>query len=207
MIPLASPIFNLQEAVQWRKEHAGAQRTVVFTNGVFDLLHAGHVSYLEWARAQGDALIVGVNEDEVGAAAEGETRGRSFSFAENVRACWQGCRSVDAVIGFAEMTPETLLDKLRPDIHVKSAQYRIEDLPERIVIESYGGRIVPCPAQRGEKEQHRHRRADRGARARVVRIAFTVNGPGEYAGWLRPLLTALYRRGIQTWMPACFCAG
>ncbi|MGH7683623.1 MAG: D-glycero-beta-D-manno-heptose 1-phosphate adenylyltransferase, partial [Vulcanimicrobiaceae bacterium] len=61
-----------------------------------------------------------------------------------------GLRSVDAVVGFAELTPETLLDRLRPDIHVKSAQYRIEDLPERTVVESFGGKILLAPHYSGK---------------------------------------------------------
>jgi rfaE bifunctional protein nucleotidyltransferase chain/domain len=130
-------------ALKWRDELRQLGRRVVFTNGVFDLLHAGHVAYLEWARAQGDALIVGLNRDESVRALKGAQR-PLVPFADRA-AVIAGLRAVDAVVGFAERTPEVLLDRLRPDIHVKSAQYRLEDLPERTVVASYGGEIRLAP--------------------------------------------------------------
>jgi len=143
-----APLFSLEEAVAWRDAHRAAGRGVVFTNGVFDLLHAGHVAYLRWARAQGDALIVGLNDDDSVRRLKGETR-PFVPFADRARVI-AALRSVDAVVGFPQSTPETLLDRLRPDVHVKSAQYRIEDLPERIVVESAGGRILFAPHQEGQ---------------------------------------------------------
>jgi rfaE bifunctional protein nucleotidyltransferase chain/domain len=116
---------------------------VAFTNGVFDLLHAGHVAYLAWARAQGDALLVGLNEDASVRALKGPERPLS-PFADRAEVL-AGLRSVDAVVGFGERTPEVLLDRLRPDVHVKSAQYRLEDLPERAVVFGYGGEIRLAP--------------------------------------------------------------
>lgn len=136
-------VLSLDAAVAWRERERGAGHTVVFTNGVFDLLHAGHVAYLEWARSQGDALIVGVNADDSVRRLKGPLR--PFAPFEDRARVIAGLRSVDAVVGFAELTPETLLDRLRPDIHVKSAQYRIEDLPERTVIERFGGKILLAP--------------------------------------------------------------
>jgi rfaE bifunctional protein nucleotidyltransferase chain/domain len=136
-------ILSLDAAIAWRERERGAGHTVVFTNGVFDLLHAGHVEYLEWARSQGDALIVGVNMDDSVRRLKGPLR-PFVPFDDRARVI-AGLRSVDAVVGFAELTPETLLDRLRPDVHVKSAQYRIEDLPERIVVESFGGKILLAP--------------------------------------------------------------
>ncbi len=136
-------ILETNAACEWREELRARKLRVVFTNGVFDLLHAGHVAYLEWARAQGDALIVGLNRDESVRALKG-TRRPLVPFADRA-AVLAGLRAVDAVVGFSERTPEALLDRLRPDVHVKSAQYRVEDLPEREVVASYGGEIRLAP--------------------------------------------------------------
>ena len=103
------------------------------------MLHAGHVEYLAWARAQGDALIVGLNGDASVRALKGE-RGRSFR-SRIAPSCCCALRSVDAVVGFGERTPEALLDRIRPDVHVKSAQYREEELPERAVVVAHGGEV------------------------------------------------------------------
>lgn len=136
-------LLRVDEAVAWREALRAQSRTVVFTNGCFDLVHAGHVQYLAWAREQGDALIVGLNED----ASVRRLKGRSrpiVGFAQ--RACvLLALRSVDVVVGFNESTPEMLLDRIRPDVHVKSDQYREDDLPERSVVLEHGGRIAMAP--------------------------------------------------------------
>jgi rfaE bifunctional protein nucleotidyltransferase chain/domain len=143
-----APVFDADGAVAWREEQRAAGHTVVTTNGVFDLLHAGHVAYLAWARAQGDALLLLLNEDEsVRLLGKGPDR-PLVGFADRVHVV-AALRSVDAVVGFRQRTPETLLDRLRPDVHVKSAQYRLEELPERHVVERHGGRIVLAPHQPG----------------------------------------------------------
>jgi rfaE bifunctional protein nucleotidyltransferase chain/domain len=141
-------ILSLDDALAWRERERAAGRRVVFTNGVFDLFHAGHAAYLEWARSQGDALMVGINDDDSVRRIKG--RLRPFVSFEDRASVVAALRSVDAVVGFPESTPESLLDKLRPDVHVKSAQYRIEDLPERIVVERYGGMIVLAPHVEGK---------------------------------------------------------
>jgi rfaE bifunctional protein nucleotidyltransferase chain/domain len=140
---LPGRILDLEAAVAWREAQRAAGRRVVFTNGCFDLLHAGHVSYLQWAREQGDALIVGLNSDESVRALKGPQR-PIVTFADRA-AVLAGLRSVDVVVGFWQRTPEVLLDSMRPDVHVKSAQYRIEELPERLVVERAGGTIVLAP--------------------------------------------------------------
>jgi rfaE bifunctional protein nucleotidyltransferase chain/domain len=104
-------------------------KTVVFTNGCFDVLHAGHVEYLQWARAQGDALILGLNDDDSVRALKGPKR--PLIPFEQRRAVLAALRAVDVVVGFRESTP--------------IAQYRLEELPERIVVEAGGGRIVLAP--------------------------------------------------------------
>jgi rfaE bifunctional protein nucleotidyltransferase chain/domain len=144
----SAPVLDEDAAVAWREAQGTAGRTVVSTNGVFDLLHAGHVAYLAWARVQGDALVVLINLDEsVRLLGKGPDR-PLVPFAERARVV-AALRSVDAVVGFRQRTPETLLERIRPDVHVKSAQYRIEELPERYVVEQHGGRIELAPHQPG----------------------------------------------------------
>jgi rfaE bifunctional protein nucleotidyltransferase chain/domain len=144
----AGAILEPDQATAWRAEQAATGRIVVFTNGCFDLLHAGHVHYLAWARAQGDALIVGLNSDASVRSLKGAER--PFSRFDDRAAVLAALRSVDVVVGFGERTPEVLLDRIAPDIHVKSAQYRIDELPERYVVESHGGRIVLAPHEAGK---------------------------------------------------------
>jgi rfaE bifunctional protein nucleotidyltransferase chain/domain len=140
-------LLDREAARAWREQLRAEGKRVVFTNGVFDVLHAGHVEYLAWARAQGDALLVGLNEDASVRALKGERR-PIVPFEDRARLL-RALRSVDAVVGFSERTPEVLLDLVRPDIHVKSAQYRLDDLPERAVVLSYGGEIRLAPHAAG----------------------------------------------------------
>ncbi len=138
---------NGAQAAQWREQLRDRGQRVVFTNGVFDVLHAGHVSYLAWAREQGDALIVGLNTDDSVRRIKGPSR-PIVPFAD--RACvLNALRSVDAVVGFSERTPETVLDAIKPDVHVKSAQYHEEELPEREVVLRNGGVIRLAPHRSG----------------------------------------------------------
>jgi len=138
-----APILELEAAVAWRERLRAEGKRVVFTNGVFDIMHAGHVAYLAWAREQGDALLLGVNADESVRALKGPER-PLVPFADRA-AVLAALRSVDAVVGFPQRTPEQILDRLKPDVHVKSAQYRLEDLPERAVVGQHGGEIRLAP--------------------------------------------------------------
>jgi rfaE bifunctional protein nucleotidyltransferase chain/domain len=138
-----APLVEVEEAVRWRERRRSSGARVVFTNGCFDIIHAGHVRYLAWAREQGDALIVGLNSDDSVRRIKGPER--PFMPFEDRARVLAALRSVDLVVGFDETTPEVLIDRIRPDVHVKSEQYRIEDLPERVVVERHGGRIVLAP--------------------------------------------------------------
>ena len=140
-------VLTRDAAKKWREDHIWGT-SVVFTNGCFDIVHGGHVEYLAWARAQGDALIVGLNDDDSVRRLKGPAR-PFVPFAERARVL-AALRSVDVVVGFAEQTPEALIEALHPDIHVKSAQYRLEDLPERLVVERGGGRVVLAPHVAGK---------------------------------------------------------
>ena len=140
-------VLEMHDAIAYRHMLGARDRRVVFTNGCFDILHVGHAEYLAWARAQGDALIVGLNGD----ASVRELKGapRPFvAFEERARLLC-ALRSVDVVIGFSERTPEALLERLRPDIHVKGAQYRVEDLPEARIVTAYGGEVRLAPHREG----------------------------------------------------------
>jgi D-beta-D-heptose 7-phosphate kinase/D-beta-D-heptose 1-phosphate adenosyltransferase len=117
---------------------------VVFTNGVFDLLHVGHVRYLEFARSLGGMLVVGVNSDaSVRQLAKGPERPivPQADRAEVVAAL--GC--VDFVCIFDEMRPDATILAIKPDVHVKSAQYRPDELPEAAAVREVGGRVVIAP--------------------------------------------------------------
>lgn len=143
MPDLFGRMLDVDEAVAWREALRARGCSVAFTNGCFDVLHAGHVAHLAWARAQGDALIVGLNSDASVRALKGEKR-PIVPFDQRAEVLL-ALRSVDAVVGFGERTPEVLLDRIRPDVHCKSDQYRVEELPERSVVLRHGGRIALAP--------------------------------------------------------------
>ena len=140
---LFGALLDAEAASAWREQQRAHGRRVVFTNGGFDVLHAGHVEYLAWARSQGDALIVGLNSDASVREIKGERR-PILPFLDRANLL-RALRSVDAVVEFGERTPEALLERIRPDVHVKSAQYREEDLPERAVVLAHGGEVRLAP--------------------------------------------------------------
>jgi D-beta-D-heptose 7-phosphate kinase / D-beta-D-heptose 1-phosphate adenosyltransferase len=117
--------------------------TVVATGGCFDLLHAGHVTMLETARALGDCLIVLVNSDESVRRLKGP--GRPLVPEEDRVAVLQGLSAVDAVVVFEEDTPELALARVRPHVFAKGADYSLDELPEAALVESWGGQAVLLP--------------------------------------------------------------
>ena len=112
---------------------------VVFANGCFDLLHVGHVRYLEAAKGLGDLLVVGINSDEQVRQLKGE--GRPFIPERERAEVIASLRAVDYVTVFHEPTVTELLLALRPDIHAKGTDYTEESVPERDVVRSFGGRV------------------------------------------------------------------
>ena len=122
-------------------------KTVVFTNGVFDILHAGHVDYLEKARALGDYLIVALNTDETVRRLKGDTR--PVNTLEDRIKVLSALRCVDCAIPFAEQTPEAIIAKIKPDIHVKGGDYTEDSLPEAKIVKSYGGKVIIMPTLGG----------------------------------------------------------
>jgi rfaE bifunctional protein nucleotidyltransferase chain/domain len=113
---------------------------IVLANGCFDILHVGHIRYLEGAKALGDLLVVGVNSDEQVRAQKGE--GRPFLPERERAEIIAAVRAVDFVTIFPEPTVEQLLLSVRPDIHAKGTDYTEETVPERHVVRSYGGRVA-----------------------------------------------------------------
>lgn len=114
-------------------------KSVVFTNGCFDILHVGHLRYMNEAKRQGDILIVGVNSDASVRRLKGETRPIN---CENDRAeMLSGLDAVDFTIIFNEDTPMELIEELKPSIHVKGGDYKKDDLPETEVVERNGGEV------------------------------------------------------------------
>ncbi|MCR5757032.1 MAG: D-glycero-beta-D-manno-heptose 1-phosphate adenylyltransferase [Selenomonas sp.] len=117
----------------------GGQK-IVFTNGCFDILHAGHVTYLEAARAQGDVLVLGLNTDESVRRLKGPERPINN---EQDRAKVVGAlQAVDYVVLFGEQTAEAVIAEVKPDVYVKGGDYTLETLPEAKIVQSYGGRVA-----------------------------------------------------------------
>ena len=127
----------LAAAVASERAHG---RSVALANGVFDLLHVGHVRYLEGAAQEADVLVVGINDDTSVRALKGEGRPilDDVSRAELVAAL----RCVDYVVVFPELTVGPLLELLKPDVHCKGTDYTVESVPERAIVQAYGGRTA-----------------------------------------------------------------
>lgn len=116
------------------------KKKIVFTNGCFDLLHLGHVRSLRKAKSLGDVLIVGINSDRSVRKLKGVKRPL---FSEKERAeVLSSLECIDFITVFKEATPGRVISLLKPDIHVKSSDYRAEELPEKKIVESYGGKVV-----------------------------------------------------------------
>jgi rfaE bifunctional protein nucleotidyltransferase chain/domain len=117
-----------EDVTLWVKTQREAGKRIVTTNGCFDLVHVGHARYLQWSKAQGDVLLVCVNSDASVKALKGDTRPIVPEQDRMELLAALGC--VDAVVLFREATPVSLLEAIRPDVHVKGGQYTVETLPE-----------------------------------------------------------------------------
>lgn len=137
-----SKLMSLDELVAWREAQRARKRTVVWTNGVFDVLHVGHLQSLRGAKAFGDALIVGVNGDASVKALKGPER-PIYPCPERVELL-AALELVDAITVFDDATPERVLAAVRPDVHAKGADYAPphgKPVPEAAVVQAYGGRV------------------------------------------------------------------
>src|SRR6266550_2754132 len=136
-------ILSLDELLGVRKGLRAAGKTLVFTNGVFDLLHVGHVRYLAAARALGDVLLVAVNSDRTVRELKGE--GRPV-INENERAeILAALRQVDYVTVFDDVSPRRLIARLLPDVLVKGGDYGLDEIHGRQEVEAAGGCVVSLP--------------------------------------------------------------
>ena len=140
-------VFALDQAAAFVAQLRAARKTVVFTNGVFDLLHPGHVRYLAEARRLGDALIVGVNSDRSVRAIKGP--GRPITPEAERAEILAALASVDGVVVFDEDTPHAVIGRLQPDVLVKGADWGADRIVGRDIVEARGGRVVRIPLAPG----------------------------------------------------------
>jgi rfaE bifunctional protein nucleotidyltransferase chain/domain len=135
-----SKIVARDELVQRISADRAAGRTIAFANGCFDLLHVGHVRYLESAAREADVLVVAINDDASVRKLKGE--GRPILSAHYRAELVAALRCVDYVVIFPEPTVGSLLTTLQPDVHCKGTDYTVESVPERDIVRGYGGRIA-----------------------------------------------------------------
>lgn len=143
-------LMNESQLIEWCKKQRRMGKRIVATNGCFDILHLGHVTYLEAAKAQGDLLVVGINSDESVRTIKGENRpiNNELDRAYVVAAL----ESVDAVYIFREPDALRFLSIVRPEIYVKGGDYNIDTInqPERRFVEQYGGKVVVVGGVQGK---------------------------------------------------------
>jgi D-glycero-beta-D-manno-heptose 1-phosphate adenylyltransferase len=141
------PVLSIAEAETLVRDLRRQGKSIVFTNGVYDLLHPGHVRYLNAARSFGDALVVGVNSDRSVRANKGPTRpvNPEAERAEVIAAL----AAVDAAVVFDEDTPHVIISRLQPDILVKGADWPADQIVGRDIVEARGGRVVRAEIEEG----------------------------------------------------------
>jgi rfaE bifunctional protein nucleotidyltransferase chain/domain len=141
------PLFTLSEAAAYAADLRARGSRVVFTNGVFDLLHPGHVRYLRAARDEGDVLIVGLNSDRSVRANKGPSR-PIIPEAERAELLL-ALSVVDAVVVFDEETPAIVIGEIQPDVLVKGADWAADQIVGRDTVEARGGKVVRVPVEAG----------------------------------------------------------
>ena len=136
-------ILSMDQMLAERERLRAAGKRLVFTNGVFDLLHVGHVRYLRQARALGDALVVAINSDRSVKELKGPERP---VFEEGERAeILAALRDVDYVVVFDDISPRTTIKNLLPDVLVKGGDYQLDEIHGREEVEAAGGRVISLP--------------------------------------------------------------
>ena len=145
-------VLSIEQLTDEIRREREAGRTVALANGCFDMLHVGHVRYLQGAAAEADRLVVAVNDDDSVAALKGP--GRPILAAADRAELVAALRGVDYVVTFGERTVERLLRLLKPDVHCKGTDYTVDSVPERSVVLEYGGRtaIVGDPKNHATRE-------------------------------------------------------
>lgn len=140
---MKAKILSTEQMLEERERLRAGGARLVFTNGVFDLLHVGHVRYLAEARALGDALVVAINSDRSVRELKGPDR-PVFDQAERAEILG-ALRCVDYVVIFDDVSPRSLIGKLLPDVLVKGGDYQIDEIHGREEVEAAGGRVIPLP--------------------------------------------------------------
>ena len=140
-------VVSQREMIRLRERLESARKSVVFTNGVFDILHAGHVSLFEKAKGLGDVLIVAINSDASVRRLKGESRPIT-PFRDRARLV-AALRPVDYVVKFEQDTPLETIRRLRPDVLVKGADYRLSEIVGAKEVASWGGKVVRIRLLRG----------------------------------------------------------
>lgn len=140
---MKAKILSTEQMLEERERLRAGGARLVFTNGVFDLLHVGHVRYLAEARALGDALVVAINSDRSVRELKGPDR-PVFDQAERAEIL-AALRCVDYVVIFDDVSPRSLIGKLLPDVLVKGGDYQIDEIHGREEVEAAGGRVIPLP--------------------------------------------------------------
>jgi D-beta-D-heptose 7-phosphate kinase/D-beta-D-heptose 1-phosphate adenosyltransferase len=140
--------MTLEHAIDFVANERAKGRVIVFTNGVFDILHPGHVRYLRDARALGDLLIIGINSDR-SVRTLGKAPDRPINSELERAEVLEALASVDAVVIFDEETPHAIISALQPDILVKGADWGEHAIVGRDVVEARGGKVVRIPLAQG----------------------------------------------------------
>ena len=143
-LPLPSFESKVCAPAELEARIAALPRPLVFTNGVFDILHRGHASYLAQARALGASLVVGVNSD-TSVKMLGKGDDRPINTEADRQALLAALESVDLVVVFSEQTPVNLIAKIRPDIYIKGGDYEIDTLEETKLVKTWGGKAIAIP--------------------------------------------------------------
>lgn len=199
---MQAKIKPLNELVHIVTELRRQDKRIVFTNGCFDLLHAGHVSYLAQAKGLGDVLIVGLNSDSSVQALKGKDR--PLVPQDDRAMLLASLASVDFVVLFDELTPHNLIEAIKPDVHVKGGDYTEADLPEAPLVRSYGGKVVVLPKVEGRSTSDLVNRIKRSIPAKSVKTAVGVI-PARYKSirfegkvlaklWGKPIVQHVYER-------------
>lgn len=140
-------LITLNDLLRLRETWRRAGQRLVFTNGCFDILHRGHVEYLQQARTHGDILVVGLNSDESVARLKGE--GRPIVPQEDRAVILAALACVDYVVYFAQDTPDELIRALAPEVLVKGADYQINEIVGHDVVQAAGGKVARIPLTPG----------------------------------------------------------
>ena len=138
--PARQKLVTLERALELREEARRQDKSVVFTNGCFDLLHVGHIRYLAGAADEGEILFVALNSDRSVRTLKGD--GRPLFPAQERAEIISALECVDAVLIFDDARVDRLLQQLRPEVHAKGTDYAPETVPERETVKAYGGRIA-----------------------------------------------------------------